>query len=725
MTMDTLRPLSVLRGTVGTIIFSKSGYTVGTLWDKKIGTITFVGNVVVDRDQPVVLHGKYVEHPRYGRQFEVALAEFDREIQGDGLSAFLQKNSQLKGIGPKKAASIVAKYGKNFDKAIRERPEEIAKACKIKLDTVMSLQDMWTKGEHTNVAMTILYQYGLTPRQVKKLLDKMGNNAAELVKKNPYELIGAVPGLGFKRVDAVARRSGVPDDSPYRLAAGIAYAVQEASDFGHCWAEEGRMLTRAAELLELAGTPQAELLPGELDGLKDKGTLICREFGELTVWAMPKLYHAERTLLSAFSRANEPAPMFVDCSNVEAELDKLSPTLNDHQREAVLNATRHSITLISGGAGSGKTYSVDAIVKLTEFYGGRVTLCAPTGKAARRMEEATKRPASTIHRLLGLFEDDQIPTARVEDPVIVVDEVSMLDVSLAAKLFLAIDFNRTSLILVGDHNQLPPVGPGNVLRDLINSKVVPTVILDKVIRQAGTLKMNSTAILNGDVAPTLDKSDPEYGSWFVIGDKARDVEVRDYVCGLFAKVLCERMGFDILRDVQLLIPTRKGPLGCNEMNIHLQRLIQWKLWHTRVDPVPEGRNPRYYRHDKVIQIKNNYDIDVMNGTIGFILDIAPDGDLLIDFEGREVQVSAKDGSRSDLQLAYALTIHKAQGSEFPCSIVVNHRCHKFMLHRNLLYTGVTRASKTAIVVGDWYGIKSAAECVRVDDRKTFLSLLLK
>ncbi|MCL4553263.1 MAG: ATP-dependent RecD-like DNA helicase [Candidatus Marsarchaeota archaeon] len=331
--------------------------------------------------------------------------------------------------------------------------------------------------------------------------------------------------------------------------------------------------------------------------------------------------------------------------------------------------------------------------------------------------------AKTIHRLLG-YDGVSFSDEKIEAHVIIVDEVSMVDIPLAWHLFKAIDLSRTAVVLVGDHNQLPPVGPGNLLRDLIRSKVVPTVILDSIVRQAGELKENSIAILRGEVRKTSEEKVDGRRAWYVVDQFTDACRAQDFILELFDRALGERLGFDIIRDVQVLTPTHKGPLGTQELNIRLQQIIQRKLWDRYVLPPQPGKRPKLLLHDKVIQTRNNYTTGVMNGTVGIVTGIDDDGTITIDFDGMPISFEKGSPDLLNIQLAYALTIHKAQGSEFPCSIVVVHKSHSFMHHRNLLYTGVTRASESAIIVGDRWGIGHCAKVRQVEERKTFLSLLL-
>jgi exodeoxyribonuclease V alpha subunit len=288
-----------------------------------------------------------------------------------------------------------------------------------------------------------------------------------------------------------------------------------------------------------------------------------------------------------------------------------------------------------------------------------------------------------------------------------------------------VDRKRTAVVLVGDHNQLPPVGPGNLLRDLTRSRAIPTVLLTRIIRQAGVLKENSTAVLSGEVRPTSEVQIGARRPWYVI-DKFTDREdVRRMLLLLFEEVLDERLGYDLIRDVQVLTPTHKGPLGTVELNIELQRLLQRKLHGFDPPDVEPGHRPRFYAGDKVIQTKNDYELGVMNGAMGVVIGAEAGGGLTVNFDGIAVEIGKDSDAMGNLQLGYATSIHKMQGSEFPCAVVIAHKSHSFMHHRNLLYTAVTRAKESVIIVGDRWGIDNCATKRQVDRRNTFLSFLLQ
>ena len=686
----------------------------------------FAGNVVVQENHPLVLHGKFVRHPKYGFQFEVASMEFDRQMNARGLANYLANNPEIKGIGPAKARIIAEQFSSDFEQHLIDEPEKIAEAAKVPLSVIESLRDHWLETTSVNQAMTALAAYGLTHHQVTKLVKKLGNNAVGVIERDPYVIVGEIDGFGFKRIDKIARQVGIDKDNPNRIRAGIVFCVDDALDQGDCWVEYEDLLARANELLVMDCLDSRERIEKHLDNLIDEKALTCYSADSRFLVAKPLIRRIEEDLARVFAGGARPSPCLGDKSDLQTAVKRVAPRLNPRQLDAAVTAAAHSISLISGGAGSGKTFTVAAITRLYDEHDLRVVLCAPTGKAAKRMEEATGREASTIHRLLGFngktyARDSENP---ISADVLIVDEVSMVDVVLAWHLFQAIDLDRTTVVLVGDHNQLPPVGPGNILRDSIESRALPTTILDDIVRQAGILKENSIAILKGEVPKTPQRETSVRGAWYVADQHTEADRVQRFVLDLFEHTLNEKLGFDILRDVQLLTPTHKGPLGTVELNTRLQRLIQRKLWNYDAPPVQPGKRPKLLVNDKIIQTRNNYDLGVMNGAMGIVRSASSDGSLSIEFEDKMIHIEAGSPHRGDVQLAYALTIHKSQGSEFPCSIVIAHKSHSFMHHRNLLYTGVTRASQTAIIVGDHWGITNCAKRVQVDARKTFLSLIL-
>ncbi len=712
---------AVVSGVVQAVFHAGANFCAGRLRDGDGAFVRFAGKVFVRENEPVTLRGRWEDHPKYGTQFAAESIDSQVALEPTGLANYLANHPDIHGIGPAKAKLIADTFGLRFDRVIREDPQLVARTAKVGIDAVRELRRIWIEASVLNGAMTHLASYGLTHFQITMLVEKFGNDVVSILHEDPYLLIREVPGFGFKRVDKIARKLGVAKELPSRLQAGILYTIQAALDDGDCWVEYEDLLDRANTLLVLDNLDSRELIERELEGLIGDEHLVCCPHERIVV-ADPEVHRMEEFLAEIFDRAWNQNPHAERADPTEAFFG----ALNTEQREAVQNALDYSVSLMTGGAGSGKTFTVKAVVAACEAAGLSFELVAPTGKAARRLEQSVARPAKTVHRLLGFNGRAYAkgPDDKIDTHFLVVDEVSMVDVPLMYRLFRAVDLSRTAVLLVGDHNQLPPVGPGNVLRDLVRSNAIPTTVLTKVIRQAGVLKENSTAILNGDVRPTCDEKVAGYRPWYVVNNFTDQEHVRMFLEKLFSEVLTERLGFDLLQDVQVLTPTHKGALGTVELNTVLQRLVQRKLFGVDAPGVAHGHRPELLPRDKVIQTKNDYDLGVMNGALGFVIDNDPKAGLAVDFDGHVVTIPRDSPKAYNLQLAYATSIHKMQGSEFPCAIVVAHKAHSFMHHRNLLYTAVTRARKSVILLGDKWGIENCAGKQQVDKRNTFLSFLL-
>jgi exodeoxyribonuclease V alpha subunit len=713
-----------IRGIVDVIFYSGPTFSAGRLVTADGGEVKFAGKVHVREHDAVRLEGRWVVHPKHGRQFEAEFLGHDLELDPEGLAYFLANHPDIKGIGPAKARLIADHFGTDFDAAIRNEPESVAAVAKVPTDTIGELRRIWIANRDFNHAMSHLAAYGLTHYQVTTLVGKFGSQVVAILERDPYVLMREIPGFGFKRVDKIARKMGTPKDLPSRIRAGIHYCVLAALDDGDCWVEYEDLLDRANTLLVMDTLDSREVIERHLEALIEEGVLVSQALERLIV-ADPEIHRMESDLAAIFRRSRRRSPHAV--TDLEALLDVEGALLNPEQRDAVKNALTYSISLMTGGAGSGKTYAVSTIVSIAERLERKVVLAAPTGKAAKRLEEVVGHEASTIHRLLGFNGHSYARDALnpIDADILVLDESSMMDIPLAWRLFQAVDLTKTAVVLVGDHNQLPPVGPGNLLRDLVKSRAVPTTILTRIIRQAGVLKENSTAILSGEVRPTADVREGTRRPWYVIDRFSDREDVRRMLLLLFEEVLAERLGYDLVRDVQVLTPTHKGPLGTTELNLELQRVLQRKLRGVEVAPVDAGRRPVLYPGDKVIQTHNDYELGVMNGAMGVVIDATSQGALSVEFDGAVVEIESGSEAASRLQLAYACSVHKVQGSEFPCAIVIAHKSHSFMHHRNLLYTAVTRAKGSVILLGDRWGIENCAAKRQADRRNTFLSFLLE
>ncbi|HWR49700.1 MAG TPA: AAA family ATPase [Bryobacteraceae bacterium] len=559
-----------LRGVVEAVFYASPAFTAGRLRTSAGATATFAGPVYVRQNDAVRFEGHWAHHPKYGRQFTAEVMGHDLEMDPEGLANFLANHPDIRGIGPVKARLIAEEFGSNFDAAIRTSPYAVAAVAKVPVETARELQRIWVANGDFNLAMAHLARYGLTHHQVTTLVGRFGNQVVPILQRDPYVLTREIAGFGFKRVDKIARKMGTPKSLPSRLRAGLVYTVAEALDDGDCWVEFEDLLDRANTLLVMDTLDSRELIENELEQLIAEGALVSAPFERLIV-ADPEIYRMEHALADVLRVGHRANPHTANVGDLDGLIDAEGPELNSDQRQAVKNALAYSMSLMTGGAGSGKTYAVSTITSIAERLELRVVLAAPTGKAAKRLEEVVGHEASTIHRLLGFngktYGKDALNP--IEADILIADEASMIDVPLAFRLFAAVDLARTAIVLVGDHNQLPPVGPGNLLRDLVQSRAIPTTVLTKIIRQAGVLKENSTAVLVGVVRPTADVQIGARRPWYVI-DKFSDREdVRRMLLLLFEEVLQERLGYDLLRDVHVLTPTHKGPLGTVELNIAL------------------------------------------------------------------------------------------------------------------------------------------------------------
>jgi exodeoxyribonuclease V alpha subunit len=658
----TTEKAKTLKGTVERIFYSSERWSSGRLIAADGSSVSFAGNLMVQPGDQVILSGSWEQHSKYGLQFKVVGFAFDQNLGAKGLAHYLANNPAMKGIGPVKARLIAEAFANDFDQVVEHEPERIAKVGQVPLQVALALKDEWLRTRSVNAAMTWLSEFGLTHYQVTKLVERFDSSVVTVLKKDPYLLMREVDGFGFKRVDEVAVKMGVPRSAPGRLRAGIIHCVRERLDSGDCWIGYEDLVEAANKQLILDVPESRALIEAELDAAIEKGELACESLGGRFLVALPAMLEMERDLAAVLAQGAQPNTHLAFLAGSD-ELAKLLPAeLNEGQRRAVEAAVKHRLVVISGAAGSGKTRTVSAIVAIAESQGLNVAMAAPTGKAAKRLEQVVGKPASTLHRLLEYDGKDfgEEPEGLDNVQLLIVDEVSMVDVPLAWNLFKRLDIEDTAVVLVGDHNQLPPVGPGNLLRDLIDRRPVPTVVLDQVVRQAGVLRENSLAVLKGEVRPSAPPDETGRPPWIrnAIAD-ATPERVQAYILELFESKLVEKLGFDLLDEVQLLSPQRKGPLGTEELNKLLQRLVQRKLWGVEVAPTPANRRPAFLLNDRVIQIRNNYTLNVMNGSIGLVVDVGA--------KGNEVAVKYDDGVRfyspdtggvRELELAYALTIHK-------------------------------------------------------------------
>lgn len=745
----------VIRGTVSRLFHQSVHFCAGRLVPNRSdvaspGEIVFAGKVYVREGEAVALRGAWVDHEKYGRQFKITERLTDEGgFSPEGLAAWLQVHGEAHGIGPRKAKKIAEEFGESFTGWLRDDPEQVAIAASVPLETVKALAKSWEDQEQLNAIGVRLAKYELTANQIHALFAKFGGGIVAILEDDPYLIVGHVPGLGFKRVDEIARKLGVPPSHPGRIDAAITFALGQAADGdGSTCLDRDSLVDSVLEATGREGGEAAGALIEERLAVvvKEKEPKVVEVAGRGGSWYALAKYHRYEAFLSEFLRtAGGPNPHWgEDEAGEVVEHGEYTAALDDSQKRAVYLALTRRACLISGGAGSGKSTLIRAIANLYRAHGVTVSgaesiydddhaesagvnrdviLCAPTGKAARRIEEiAIGFDASTIHRALeyrpslGGFQRHQ--GNPLTAAVVIVDEASMVDSELAYRLLNAIG-PRTSVVLVGDHHQLPPVGPGALLRDAIARELLPMTILAHCHRQAGPLKRNCQEVLRGVVAPTHQHEGAGAGPWYVYRVQPTAAGVLCGVERLYTKILSEKLGYDPVADVQFLTAQHKGPLGTTHLNALLQRLHQKQAFGvTPPGPTGDDRRARPLVGDKVIQTRNNYDLDVMNGHQGIVVREKP---LVVKFGDRNVQIPAD--CVGDVELAYCLSVHKVQGSEFPCAVVICHKQNSFSQHRNWLYTAVTRARKTCIILGDQKGIEDAARVVRNNQRRTLLGLL--
>ncbi|MBC8214972.1 MAG: AAA family ATPase [Candidatus Marinimicrobia bacterium] len=714
------------RTIVGQIIklfFTSDSFCAGLIKTDEGQPIKFSIKFPVSLDERCKLKGKFKRHEKYGWQFEATGYEMDIPVDREGLIRFLSESDSFKGIGRKRAEDIVNicdcsnhdSLGEDFEELLIKTPEKLLKIKGITPKIVEILKKEWIETRDVNSAITVLAGYDLTMNQISKVIKKYGSAAVHVVRENPYSLTDTIDGFGFRRADEIALKAGMKRNSKIRIQAGLVHIVKEELNNGHTWIEERELLSETETVLQLPQLDADDIIHAHLDSLIHLKKLKCYSYHGTGVIALPQYFEMEKKLFELLKTESKTI-------DNKLLLQVKNSTLNSGQQDAFIGAMENSQYLISGPAGAGKTFSIKKLVDEFQKDDLSVTLCAPTGKAARKMEEVCEMPASTIHRLLGYDGRgfNYHGGNKLITDVLILDEVSMIDVWLFYHLMDAIDIENTKIIFAGDHNQLPPVGAGNVLRDILKQKLIPYTVLTEVVRQAGTLKRNSLKILDG-VAHGLKKTDHKSSDWKMMNRYDIHDDLISGLIHLYRDIL--PLEYDLIRDVQVLSPMKRTDIGVFNLNRILQNLLQEKIYGRDIDITPKGSFPKLYPGDKVIQTKNDYKLGVMNGHMGIVREADYDNKkFAIEFDNNGA-LTLKPKQMRNISLAYCLTVHKVQGSEFPCVISIVHSSHYIMLHQNLFYTSVSRAKKQSYILGDMRGIKTAAKNKQVDKRRTFLSLL--
>lgn len=707
------------KGYVDHIIYrnSENGYTILVLSCEK-EDITCVGTLKdIDQGESLEVQGEYVEHPVYGTQLKVANYRIVPPEDAASMERYLGSGA-IKGIGPALAARIVKKFGSDTFRIIEEEPERLAQIKGISENKAREIAILAEEKKDMREAMVFLQQYGISNTLAVKIYNTYGMSIYGIMRENPYKLAEDITGVGFRTADEIASKIGIHTDSDYRIRSGIVYVLSQAAQEGHCYLEKAELLKRSAELLGL----DEEVLESQLANLMMEKKIVIKEE---CIYAMP-YYYAELNCAKMLHDLNismggeegipEAEEKKIENKIKEIEAD-LGIELDVLQRKAVLESVKNGIFLLSGGPGTGKTTTINTMIRYFEVEGMDILLAAPTGRAAKRMTEATGYEAKTIHRMLELNgalteERKNIKFERNEEnpleaDVVIIDEMSMVDLHLFQALLKAISVG-TRLIMVGDVDQLPSVGPGQILKDLIASSCFSVVILKKIFRQAGEsdIVVNAHRINRGESIKLDNKSK----DFFFLERSDVNVIYKHMVQLVSDKI--PRYVEAAPYDVQVLTPMRKGSLGVEVLNRILQQYL---------NPPDASKTEHIYGEgvfrtgDKVMQIKNNYQLEwevvsrygipvdkgmgIFNGDTGIIKEINDYSQTMVVEYDEKRLVTYAYAQLDEIELAYAITIHKSQGSEYPAVVMPILTGPGMLFNRNLLYTGVTRAKKCVTILG--------------------------
>ncbi len=682
-----------------TYVSEESQYVVARLdVSGKPEPVTIVGTMVsLTPGETLRLHGRWSHHPKYGEQFQVERYESVVPATIAGIQRYLG-SGMIKGIGPIFAKRMVEAFGAETLKVIEEIPGRLAEVDGIGPIRQQRITTAWAEQREIREVMLFLQGHGVSPAYAVKIFKAYGEAAIATVRENPYRLAQDIRGIGFKTADKIARELGIPADSPLRAAAGILHTLNELTDEGHVYVPEAELLRAAEETLEIPSV----LLPDALAKLAADEAVVVEPLPAGRAVYLTALHVSETQLarrVADLLRAPRAVPP-LDMTNALAWVEKKTGlALTEEQCQAVRLAFQEKLLIITGGPGTGKTTILKAIIRILEAKKLRMHLASPTGRAAKRLAEITGHEATTLHRLLewnpregGFQRNARHP---LETDVVVVDEASMIDVLLAHHLLQAIPLTAT-LLLVGDADQLPSVGPGTVLQDLLRFPDIPAIRLTTIFRQAAESRIVSNAHrVNRGEFPDLTNAGTGQAQDFYFLSEEDPEKLQQLIVDLALRRLPARYGLDPRADIQILTPMHRGPIGAGQLNTTLQAAL---------NPSRNGesellRGGRIFRiGDRVLQLRNNYDKGVYNGDLGRITAIDPaEQALMVQVDEREISYDYSDAD--ELTLAYAMTVHKSQGSEYPAVILPMHTTHYPMLQRNLLYTAITRAKKLLVIVG--------------------------
>jgi exodeoxyribonuclease V alpha subunit len=717
-------PLQELEGILERLTFhsEETGYSVARLIPTgKSYQVTVVGALAgVNVGESLRLFGLWTTHPQYGRQFEVRTYTVQHPATIEGIRKYLG-SGLIKGIGPATANKIVDYFGMDTLTVIESEAHRLREVPGIGEKRTEQISDAWTEQKYIKEVMIFLQSYGVSSGLAVKIYKTYGEQSIPYIRSDPYRLARDIYGIGFKTADQIAKKLGLAEDAPARIQAGLLYSLSSLSDEGHCYAKRDQLVAEAVKLLEIPAAPidsQINQLITQRDIADDNDCLY-----------LPPFLMAERGTASKLRRiqtsARDRLTKFQTIAWEEAFewLDQISPLqLTNQQKLAIQTALTKKVSVLTGGPGTGKSTIMASLITLLKKFGGSVLLAAPTGRAAKRLTETTGLEAKTIHRLLEYAPTADKPFARdqanpLDADLVIIDETSMVDILLMNHLLSAID-TGSHLLLVGDVDQLPSVGPGSVLRDIISSQVIAVTRLDTIFRQAedSYIIVNAHRINQGEM-PIFARD----GRDFFLFPEEESQKAADWVLELVTDRIPKKFGFQGSVEIQVLTPMHRGSSGVSELNRRLQ-----------VGLNPPSASKFEYQHgyrilrenDRVMQIRNNYERQVFNGDLGHITSIDLENQVVVvNFDGRPV---GYDFSQLDeLVHAYAISIHKSQGCEFPVVVIPLLTEHYRMLQRNLIYTAVTRARQVVVLVGSKRAIRIALDNNRIAQRNTRLSERLR
>jgi exodeoxyribonuclease V alpha subunit len=661
----------------------------------------------------LVLEGDWKSHPRFGRNFRVKSYLVEDPQTLTGLERYLASGA-VQGLGPELARRAVEKFGLDTLRVLSEEPERLREVNGIGEKRLKEIRDHWERDRTGRQLAVLLRAHGLGAAVTNRILDRYGEQALQVISQDPYRLAAEISGIGFRTADAIAASQGIGPMDPRRSEAGVRWLLNRAEDEGHTYLPREELLERVKELKIAPMSAR-----GAIDRLVLKRFVVGRPLedgGEALLGAARDRMEADVAMALARRCGGEPAPL----EAVHAAAGRVGIELNEDQTDAVAVGLGHLLSVITGGPGTGKTTIVKVLLAAAALRKERWLLAAPTGRAARRLAESCGAEGKTVHRLLEYSPRERRFTRDAAKPLeaegVLVDEASMIDLPLFDALLASLP-PGCRLVLVGDADQLPSVGCGRVLGDLIDSGVVPVARLSQVYRQAAgsAIVQSAHRILRGGVPVSAERDPGLTSKDFYLVPRTDAEDARDTLLTVVAERL-PRQGFDPRGDVQVLTPMHRGPLGSRALNAALQRRLN-----------PSGRSlkrgERLLREgDRVIQVRNDYDNDVFNGDVGRITAVEG-GSLVVDFDGREVTLVGEQ--LDQVELAYAISIHKSQGSEYPAVVVALHTSHFVMLRRNLLYTAITRAKRFCCVVGAPRALEIAAGKGGGDERWTLLARRLR